>query len=101
MKRPRINVIAVLMVLLFIILIFNKKNKSDLEPGETISYSNSIIKYPVATLNVRKEPNLKSETIKILDKNEKIRTYDTLVNGFTIILDEDSTLLGWTAVQYL
>lgn len=101
MKRPRINVVAVLMVLLVIIFIFNKKNKSDLEPGDTKSYSNSIVKYPVATLNVRKEPNLESEIIKILDKNEKIRTHDTLVNGFTIILNEDSTLLGWIAVQYL
>lgn len=101
MKGTKFNVVAVIMVLLVIILLFNTKNNNDLRPEDLKSYTNSVVKYSTTKLNVRNEPSINGEILKILDKNEQVRTYDTLVNGFTMMLNEDSTLLGWISVQYL
>lgn len=101
MKWGRIFIVVALVVLHAIFLFLVKKSNNELSSGHVKLYTNSVVKYSTTKLNVRNEPSINGEILKILDKNEQVRTYDTLVNGFTIMLDEDSTLLGWISVQYL
>ena len=66
-----------------------------------IKYKNVYIKYSVTNLNIRKEPNTATEILKTLKPNDVVITYDTIVNGFLMILNTDSTQYGWASIKYL
>ncbi|MFT6127944.1 MAG: hypothetical protein ACJA2M_000927 [Polaribacter sp.] len=64
-------------------------------------YSNHLTKYAKTSLNVRKYPKLDSEVLRILKPNEKVIVYDSVVKGFTLVLNKDSTKYGWTSKNYI
>lgn len=59
------------------------------------------IKYSKVSLNVRSEPNSKSKILKSLKPNDKVIIHDTIVDGYTMVLNADYTNYGWTTVKYL
>lgn len=90
-----IGIILILIVIsLAAILIFNP-NKPDKK------YRNGSHKYSKADLNIRKGPGIKHEVLKTIHPNDKIITYDSVVNGFIMILNSDSSKYGWASNNYL
>lgn len=66
-----------------------------------VKYENHIEKYSKVNLNIRSGPGTDWEIIKTIKPNEKVIIYDTIVDGFTMVLNPDSTKYGWTAINYL
>ena len=64
-------------------------------------YDNYISQYSKANLNIRKLPNKKGEVLKIIKPNDKVITYDSIVNGFVMVLDDTGREYGWTYSKYL
>jgi len=65
-------------------------------------YSPITKKYPTALLEIRKGPGKRFDLLKQLQPNEMVRTYDTLsYTNYTIILNPDSTKLGWAIAKHL
>lgn len=69
--------------------------------NESPKYDNHKLKYAKSDLNIRNRPIIEDNIVKVIKKNEKVFTYDSIVNGFTMILDADSTKIGWASNKYL
>lgn len=57
--------------------------------------------YTKTELNIRTLPSADGDIIGVVDANEKLSIYDSLVNGFVLILDEDGSHSGWVSRSYL
>jgi len=66
-----------------------------------IKYDNHLLKYAKTSLNVRKYPKLEGKVLKVLNPNEKVIVYDSVIKGFILILNSDSTKYGWASKNYL
>jgi len=66
-----------------------------------IKYDNHIYQYSKTNLNIRKSPNMKEKVLKVIKPNEKVITYDSIVNGFVMVLDDNGTKYGWASSGYL
>jgi len=97
-KETKYGVI-IFLIIVITYLIFNL-SKSDVKL-HFVNKDKIITKYSKTKLNVREKPSTNSDIIKTLMVNEKIITFDTIVNNFTIVLNSDSTLLGWSSDKYL
>lgn len=73
----------------------------ELFPSQNIKYDDHILRYANTNLNVRKNPKIDSEIIKVLKINEMVITTDSIVKGFYLILKKDSTKFGWASESYL
>ncbi|MCI2228448.1 SH3 domain-containing protein [Polaribacter sp. MSW13] len=69
--------------------------------GPENKYGNPIFKYAKTSLNVRKYPELEAEVLRVLKPNERVIVYDSVVKGFALILNKDSTKYGWASKNYL
>lgn len=69
--------------------------------NESPKYDNHKIKYATSDLNLRDKPNIEDEIIKVLKQNDKVITYDSIVNNYIMILDKDSSKIGWASNEYL
>jgi hypothetical protein len=85
---------GVILIIAFVVAILKP-------PQPIIKYASNFELYSKTKLNIRNGPGTEWKIIKTLNPNDKILTYDTLVDGFTMVLNVDSTKFGWTAVNYL
>jgi len=69
--------------------------------NESPKYDNHKIKYAKSHLNIRNRPIVNDNILKVLKPNEKVITYDSIVNNYIMILDTDSTKIGWASNKYL
>ena len=70
-------------------------------PTSEVKYDNHLYKFSKTSLNVRKYPKIEGGVLKVLKPNEKVIVYDSIVKGFTLILNDDSTKYGWASKNYL
>lgn len=68
---------------------------------ELKKYAPAELKYATTNLNVRSNHSVESGINETLGVNEKVIVYDTLVNNFRLILNQDSTARGWAHDDYL
>lgn len=94
------KIVGTIIIGILIIIVINKCSKSDIEQIP-INYKKTVTKYVTTNLNVREAPDTESDVIKVLKPNEVVNTFDTLINGFTVILDPDKTIFGWSSNKYL
>jgi hypothetical protein len=97
--KKLLKILLIVFVIFPFILVVIIAFFTELEPVQ--KYENHLSKYAKTSLNVRKYPNLEAEVLKVLKPNEKIIIYDSVVKGFTLILNKDSTKYGWTSKSYL
>lgn len=69
--------------------------------NESSKYNNIKIKYASADLNIRTEPSINDKILKVLNQNDKVITYDSIINNYIMILNKDSTKIGWASNKYL
>lgn len=93
MKRVLI-VVIILIGLALLIEVFSKKYPER-------KFSSHSVKYSKVVLNVRSAPSTEARVLKKLQPNEEVWIYDTLANGFAMVLYSDSTKHGWTSARYL
>lgn len=62
---------------------------------------NASFQYASSRLNIRKEPNLNSEIIGLIEFNEKIMTLDSISNGFVRVITNENRQFGWASLKYL
>jgi hypothetical protein len=89
-----IKIIAIVFGIIFISKIISSSSEAN-------RYSNQIERYSKTDLNVRNDPNSNSKILKTLKPNDKVIIYDTIINGYTMVLKIDSTKYGWTSQRYL
>jgi len=95
--KKTIKVLLVLFVL-FVVAITIEVNYY---PTLEVKYQNHHSKYAKSSLNIRQHPKLDSKILKVLSPNDKVIVYDSVVKGFTLILNVDSTMYGWASKNYL
>lgn len=66
------------------------------------NYSNAHEMYTTSSLNIRKGPGANFEILKTVRPNTALLTTDSISsNGFVMVLNSDSTKLGWVSKKYL
>lgn len=91
----------IVLIVLFIFYVVAIIIEVNYFPTLEIKYQNHNSRYAKTNLNIRQFPKLDSKVLKVLSPNEKVIVYDSVVNGFTLILNLDSTKYGWASMSYL
>jgi len=69
--------------------------------NDNTKYNNHQLKYAKSSLNIRSEPIIGDNIVKVIAANDKVFTYDSIVNNYILVLDKDSSLVGWASSKYL
>lgn len=101
-KKNTLNKILKYIFLIFIVFPVSFTIISAIFSDSEISkYHNQKIKYAISNLNIRNKPLIADNILKVIKLNDKVITYDSIVNNFIMILDSDSTKIGWASNNYL
>ncbi len=99
-KKSGCTVLIIIIIIVFIINAIDSDSSSDVK-RVSVNKAKIVLKYAKTNLNVRSSPDTDSDVLKTLKPNEKIISFDTIVNGFTVILNSDKTIFGWSSNKYL
>lgn len=101
-KNTSSNKILKIVLLIFVVIpIFIIVVSAVFNDYEIKKYDNHITKYTTSNLNLRSTPKIADNIVKVLIPNNKLIIYDSIINDFIMVLDEDSTKIGWVSDQHL
>lgn len=95
MTKRNKNTLLIILFIIIATIYYSSKTKNEK------TYSNSTLLYAKTALNIRNNPVIEDNIVRVLNPNEQILTYDSIVNGFILTLNKDNSILGWASRSYL